>query len=260
MEKIPSDSLLPDKERAQLDAIFSQPFYFLARGGQSYAFISQDQTVILKFFKNHHIRFWNFLKQIPLPSAFENFRQQILKKKFHQSPAFFESCKISYFEFRQRTGLIYLHLHKTDCFKRKLTLIDNLGIVHQIDIDSTPFALQKKAEFTSPKLKALIQGKGLATAKLCVDSLLSLIVERCQKGIADRDPNFRRNIGFIDNQAVEIDLGSYSKDESLKNPENLERELVDKTRKLRHWLYEKNPELSLYLSEQINKILEENIR
>jgi hypothetical protein len=257
-DALPQLPPLSEMEKEELRAMVDQPYYFLGKGGQCYAFVSEDQKTVLKFFKNHHIRFWKFLNRLSLPSALDGYRQRFLKKTLHQSPAFFESCKISYLEFRERTGLLYLHLCKTDDFQKKLTLVDKLGISHQIDLNSIDFALQKKAEFSNPKLKKLIKENDLDAAKQCIESLLGLIVERCQGGIRDRDHNLRRNIGFIGNQAIEIDLGSYSKDESLKEPEGFKLELLSNTRKFKQWLGRRNPDLSLYLSERIDQILKEN--
>ena len=247
---------LSSEAQAELRATFSQPFYFLGSGGQCYAFLSEDGKTVLKFFKNHHIRLWKFLSRISLPAGLDGYRQHILHKYLHQSPAIFESCKISYLEFKEHTGLLYLHLNKTDYFKKTLTIIDKLGIAHQIDLDASDFALQKKAEFTNPKLKKLIKQKKLDEAKQCIASIVDLIAERCRKGIRDRDQNIRRNFGFIGNQAIEIDLGSYTKDESLKSPEVFRTELLDKTEKFKQWLGRRNPELSLFLTERVNQILE----
>lgn len=252
------DPLPPVSEREELRAIFNQRFYFLGSGGQCYAFLSEDKRTVLKFFKKHHMRTWEFIKSIPLPSFLAAYRQKILQKSLHQSPALFESCKISYLELKERTGLIYLHLNKTDYLQRKLTIVDKLGIAYEIDLDSIDFAVQKKAEFIKPRLKKLIKENDLATAKECIESMLGLIVERCHKGILDRDPNFRRNMGLIGNQAIEIDLGSYSKDESLKNPERFKTELLDKTQKLKQWLGRKNENLTAYLCQRIDEILKEN--
>ena len=253
-----SDYAISEEEKRGLQTVFFQPFYFLGSGGQSYAFVSQDGKTVLKLFKNHRIRLWKFLHGISLPALLDVYRQRFLNKIIHQSPAFFESCKISYLEFKERTGLIYLHLHKTDFIKKKLTIVDNLGIAHQIDLDSTDFALQKKAEFFKPKLKKLMENNDLNAAKQCIDSYLGLIVERCKKGIADHDPNFRRNVGFIGNLAVEIDLGSYTKDESIKSRENFKLEVLDKTQKFKGWMQRKDPGLFLYLSDRIDQILQEN--
>jgi hypothetical protein len=245
-------------EKEELKAVFAQPFYFLGSGGQCYAFVSQDQKMVLKLFKKHHIRLWKFFQRLPLPSIFEGYRQQILRKNAHQSPAFFESCKIAYGELRERTGLVYLHLHQTDYFEKRLTIVDKLGIAHQINLDATDFALQRKAEFTNPKLKKLMRGNQIDAAKECIDSMLDLIVERCRKGIRDRDPNFRRNMGFIGNTAIEIDLGSYSKDAFLLSPEGFREELLDKTRKLKQWIGRRNPDLAAHLSGRIDQVLRDN--
>lgn len=248
---------LPAKEQKEIAELLEQPFYFFGRGGQCYAFIGQDGKTMIKFFKNHHVRFWKFLNSIPLPKALKSYQQRILRKNLHQSPAFFESCKISYLEFKERTGLIYLHLHKTDYFKKRLTIVDRLGIAHQVDADTVDFALQKKAEMTYPKLQKLIKENHLDAAKQCIRSLLNLIVERCEKGIQDRDPNIRRNVGYIGNQAIEIDIGSYSKNESLKRPEHFKQELLNNTQKFKEWLQQRNPDLSFYLSRQVDEVLKE---
>lgn len=252
--KIASDSPLACEElsldqKTALDAVFNQPFSFLNSGGQCYAFLSEDRKTIIKFFKQHHIRIWNRLSSIPLPQMFQPYLKRLLDKKTHQSPQFFESCRIAYEDFKERSGLIYLHVHKTQCFKKKLQIIDKLGIAHHIDLDSTDFALQKRVELCHSKFKTLIQENNIAAAKQCVDSIIDLIVERSQKGIMDRDFNTRTNIGFLDNQAIEIDLGSFTKEEKGKNPDR--EELMKRTEKFHKWLSKHNVALSQYLAEQI---------
>ena len=202
---------LSEEDRDEVKILLSRPFYFLGHGGQSYAFVSEDGTTVLKFFKQHHIRFWNWLTRLSLPSFLQGYREKMLSKMQHQSPFLIESCKISYLEFKEHTGLIYLHLQKTDHFKEKVKLIDKLGIAHYIALDETDFALQKKAELFRPRLRKLLQNKDLPAAKQCLRSLIDLMIERSQKGIADRDPNIRRNMGFVGNQAIEIDLGSLAR-------------------------------------------------
>ncbi len=243
---------LPEEDRDEIRALVAQPFYFLGHGGQSYAFVSEDGTTVLKFFKQHHIRFWNWLSRLSLPSFLQGYREKMLAKMQHQSPFLIESCKISYLEFREHTGLIYLHLQKTDFLPKKVKLIDKLGIAHEIALDETDFALQKKAELFRPKLRKLLQNKDLSAAKQCIRSLLDLMIDRSQKGIADRDPNIRRNMGFVGNQAIEIDLGSYNKIPVPSiDPQSLREELMIKTSKLKQWLDHKSPELSHFLTEQI---------
>ena len=246
--------LIPLSASGEYNVFFDQPYHFLGSGGQCYAFLSEDGSTVLKLFKNHHVRFWNWLSSFSLPGQLDFFRRQFLEKNKHQSPAFFESCCIAFKDFKDRSGLIYLHLGKTVHLNKKLTLYDKIGVVHQIDLDQVDFALQKRVEMPREKLRTLIQKNDLNEAKACIDSIVGLILERCQKGIRDRDPNIRKNLGFIGTHAVEIDLGSFTKEETQKQPEVYLAELEQNTEKLNKWLERHSPELAFYLSERIEAI------
>lgn len=232
--------------------LLDQPYFFLGSGGQCYAFLSADGYTVLKLFKNHHIRLWNWIDSFPpfLRSLFHHF----LKNNTHQSPAFYESCQIAYNDFRERSGLIYLHLGKTEHLQKKLTLYDKIGVIHQIDLDTIDFALQRRVESPRRKLRILIREKDEEAAKACIDSLLSLILERYQKGIKDRDPNIRRNLGFIGTQAFEIDIGSFTKEAAPIEPEVYRKEIAQNTAKLYKWLKRHDTELAEYFSQQIEAI------
>ena len=255
-QEVGSPSPLSEEEKKELRAIFSQPFHFLGHGGQCYVFESEDGQTVLKFFKQHHIRFWKFLHRLTLPSFLRPYQERLLSKMYHQSSSLIESCKISDSVFKEQTGLLYLHVHRTQDFPTPLTLVDKLGIAHPLDLDTVDFALQKKAELVRPKLRKLIKEKDLAAAKQCLLSLLTLIAQRSQKGIVDRDPNIRRNMGFVGNQAIEIDLGSYSRVQLFGlSSQNLKEELLLRTKKLKQWLDRKSPELSEYLVEAIDQVV-----
>ena len=249
-------SVLSEEERKEVEAILSQPFYFLGKGGQSFAFLSEDGKVVLKFLKKNHVRMWEFLKSFTLPSFLDLYRQKILRDTHHKSPFFLRSCKISYEDFKEGTGLIYLHMQKTDYFPKKLTIIDKLGIAHKVDMDSIEFALQAKAERVQPVLKRLIEENETSSAKECLTSLLELIVERCNKGIHDRDPNLKTNFGFIGHKAITIDIGSFSKVDPASV--NVPLILASQTEKFKEWLIRKNTELADHLATEIERLSKES--
>ncbi|MCX6991088.1 MAG: hypothetical protein NTX49_08525 [Chlamydiae bacterium] len=245
-------SALSEEERQQVQSILSQPFYFLSKGGQSFAFLSQDGKVVLKFLKKHHVRMWEFLNSFTLPSFIDSYRQKILRDTHHKSPFFLRSCEISYADFKEGTGLIYLHMEKTDYFAKKLTIVDKLGIAYPVDMDSIEFALQTKAELVQPLFKRLIEENDLPAAKECLTSLLELIVERCHKGIHDRDPNIRTNFGFIGHKAITIDIGSFSR--VAPASVNVPVVLASQTEKFKKWLIRKNPELAEHLRVEVERL------
>ncbi|MFI5335070.1 MAG: hypothetical protein ACHQT8_07955, partial [Chlamydiales bacterium] len=118
----------------------SQPFTFLDSGLEFYAFLSADKQHVLKFFKQHHVKQADFLaKCSPLFNNLKREKRERLKGSF-------ASCKIAFEELQEETGLLYLHLAKTDENLPIVTLIDKLGIAHRVALDELPFLAQKRAE------------------------------------------------------------------------------------------------------------------
>ncbi|HSX11968.1 MAG TPA: hypothetical protein VLF61_00565 [Rhabdochlamydiaceae bacterium] len=242
----------------EVKKLLAQPFYFLSSGGQCYAFISQDQKTILKVFKHHHMRPESILNHVPLPSFLEPLRTKIVQERIERLHSIFSSFKLAHDRFKERTGLLYLHLNKTDDLQQTLTLVDSIGIAHTFDVDQLEFALQKKAILAYPKIHQCMKTGDRETAKACLKSLVELIVERSRAGLADRDPIVKRNFGFIDETAVEIDLGSFYEDALLTKPVAYKRELFFECIKLKSWVKKRYPELYPFLEETVRHEIEKD--
>lgn len=225
MIQIATSPPLSAPELVEVQKILAQPFTFLGSGGQAYAFLSQDGKSVLKLFKHHHLNNFSGLKALPLPEIATSFIQA---REKHQAQ-FFQSCKIAFDELREETGLLYMQLNKTNQWKRSITLIDKLGISHQIDLDNLEFALQKRASLAHSTVKKMIRDGKKEEAKRAIASILNNVASRCQKGIKDNDNGFRRNTGLLNGQAVAIDIGSFSKDPALAQRQNLQKEVKEKT-------------------------------
>ncbi|MDN3506483.1 MAG: hypothetical protein P0S96_04565 [Simkaniaceae bacterium] len=249
------ETALPeDCDLQRLQNILSTPFYYLNSGGESYAFVSKDDQYVLKFFKLHHMRPKN-LEDAFLPSPLRTKYQLLRTKKL---TTLFSSCKLAYEKFRKGSGLVYLHLNATDHLKTKLTFYDAIGALHTLDLDSVPFALQEKAALAYPTITALAEAKELEAAKHRLSSLIELIKTRCQAGLSDHDPR-ARNFGFIGEEAIEFDLGSFSINEKLKQPQQIRKTLVHETLKLRRYLKKRHPELLNFFDEKMKQHLTEEI-
>lgn len=159
--------------------ILDQPFHFLAAGGSCYAFESADHQYVLKFFKFHHLR----------PTKLQRV---------------FSSIQYAYTQFRAETGLVYLHLQPT-ADHHPITIIDPTHIAHTLDLAATSCFIQRKAELAYPYISKLEPEKAQAACQQIID-LIQLIHAR---GFDDVDPNIETNFGFIDGQAVKIDVGPF---------------------------------------------------
>lgn len=241
-------------ERKKIETSLSQKFTFLGSGGQAYAFLSEDQTTVLKLFKHHHLQDFSFLSPLPLPfvHAFINKRQKLRTQLF-------QSCKIAYDELASETGLLYVQLNKKQHYwKQKVTLIDKLGISHQVDLNQLEFMLQKKASLAFSSIKKMVKEGDQISARQAIGSLLKMLADRCRKGIKDNDNGLKRNMGLNGTEAMSIDIGSFSKDPSLSLQAKMEQEIREKTWRLKNWLVKNDPELGQEYEKMIHLYVQKN--
>lgn len=234
----------------------NQPYYYLESGSQSYVFVSKDESYVLKFFKHKRWRLPSLIDQIPLPSYLDLKRKQWKQKKKQTVYSTFNSCKVSYEEFKDKTGVFYLHLNPTKHLQQILTVKDGIGLKHQINLDSISFVLQKKATPTDQYLLNLKASGDIERAQEALRDLLNLNLYRAQKGYSDKDPHLIRNFGFLNHQVVEIDIGGFHQDPHKNLQYFYSHEIYRIQKKLLPWLNRYYPELSPYAKEQIKKMIE----
>lgn len=200
-----------------------QPFSFLGKGTQSYAFISHDGQYVVKLFRN-----------VKSPTNPRNV-------------CLLHTAKISYEKLKEETGLIYVHLNETENALPILSLRDAVGRRMKLPLDRYRFALQKKA---SPFADTLEDAKCCPDAmRARINQVIELLCKRAAAGVRNTDPNMMRNFGFLQTCAVEFDFGSYQEDSNF----NIQQEIKRYTDQLRKWLSSHCPEWVSYLDEQVAK-------
>ncbi len=235
-------------ENPSLDhTIFDQSFSYLGRGGQCYAFVSEDGQYVIKFFKHYLRRLPFWLKVLPLPPKWNAKKELQRQKRLNKLHRDFGSYKIAYENLPSETGLLFLHLNKTDNLHQTVRIIDRLKIEHTISLDGIEFILQKKATMAYPYLTQLIKNGKIDEAKRALESICHLILSRCEKGIFDEDAKIHRNFGFIENEAILIDVGRLKLDINRKDPSIQEKDLKEITQRLQTYLEGLSPELAEYL-------------
>ncbi len=242
------------QEQKIIQGILDQKFTYLGRGFQSFVFLSEDQNYVLKLFNNAYQWRLCLLHAIPSLSPWQKWQKEKIQKIENKLEKTFLSYKIAFEELREHTGLIYVHLDATQPIHKRVTIVDKLGIEHPVDLDATGFLVQKKAELVYPRIARLMKDGRFDEAQNTISSLLKLLATRCKKGIADSDPLIRTNFGFLENQAVQIDVGPFSKDQMIQKPEIFLKEIARITTSLKHWIENNHPELAPYLAEQLEEL------
>ncbi len=229
--------LLPKK-------ILDQTYTYLGSGKECYAFLSEDQKYVIKFFKQKHMNSGHFFDKYSLAS-----RKQKLETRKKLREKTYQSYQIAYHELSEETGTLYLHLTKTSHLNKKLPLIDQHGKPFSLNLDNMEFLIQKYAQPTFTVLNELILENRLTEAKELIDSILNLIINRVEKGISDLDINCERNIGIFGKTAMEIDIGEFS----TAPPKSLKDELTSGTEDLKSWLHSHSPSLEEYLQKKLKQ-------
>lgn len=246
---------LTAEEQKQIDALLDQSFTFAGSGGWCYAFLGEDQHTILKFYRHDHLRLSNILKDFSLQKLLLKSTPLPLGTTYFQEFNF-TSCTLMYKEAKERTGLLYVHLNKTSSLHKPVIIIDNIGIKHTVDLDSTEFVVQKRADLLIPHLNRLAKEKKTEQAKRCLDDVIDCLLTLFKRGVRDYDLSFRNNFGFTEDGAIALDLSSFGFDESLKNPGEYRKELVLKTRRLSRFLKKNHTDLYTYFENRLSDILE----
>lgn len=231
--------------------LLDKPFHYLGRGKQSFVFESEDKTTVIKFFSNRYqrkVRAFTLLSHLPFISSWAKCKAQYNEKKLN---ATFVSYQIAYDKLKEQTALVSLHTAPTPLASRTITIIDKLGIHHTLNAENFAFLIQKKVKLVYPALLESKQEDNLAQAEKRIRSLIELLYNKYQLGIADNDPLIRTNFGFIQDRAVEIDVGPFSYSESVQSPSFYKPEIRRITTSLRSWLENHYPELLPSLDKEL---------
>ena len=216
------DVALPwGEQEERLNEIFTQKFYFYSSGYQSYAFISEDEKTIIKFFRMKRLSY-SFFDPLLHPRKVELHKKNL--------SLIFDAYKLAYEEMREDTGLLYIHLNKTNFFKKTLSITDQKGNEHFVDLDKVSYIVQERAEPLFVHLHKYIERKDKEGFDGAVNALLALIKRRHDKGIGDEDRGISENYGFIGERPIQFDIGRIYKG-------NFEGEYEEILKRLNWWVH-----------------------
>jgi len=234
-----------------IDEILNQKFTFLAKGGQSYAFLSADGNHVLKLIKQKHLkpsRLEKFIFRLPFFEGIKQKKEERLKKRI---VSLLGSILISHELLGDQTGLEYLHLSPTWQLHGTAQIVDKIGISHLIDLDRMEFIVQKKGDLLSTKINQLQEKKDFTGIQKVLKQTEDLLILCIDRGIDDIDiHNFFNNVGFINEDAFIIDVGPFFKNEKLKDPSFYHQAKELRIQMLHDWFRASYPEVSKLLCKK----------
>lgn len=239
-----------------VNMLTQQPFYWLGKGFQATAFVSEDGDYVLKFFQQ------NRLEQVPFthnPVGYlfsGEYREKMNERQSHRIEIF-SSSKMAYEEFPEESGILYVHLNRTDNQIKGIKLHDFNGVSYRIRGDETSFVLQKRAVYVLPTIKALMVEGKTQEAKQRIDQIFDLLLGMAKKGFLDGDLALMRNnnVGFVEDRAVYIDTGHITRRQSVNLKERMLFEFNVRVAPLHDWLKVRYPELAAHYKQRQEEIM-----
>ncbi len=234
-----------EEELEMARTILTQPFRYLAKGRQSYAFESEDGKYVLKFMKCQRFNMHSLAKLLPNS-------ERKMKMKMKSRKALFSSYFIAKNECSAESAILFLQLNCKPRLHKKVTLIDKLGCKHEVDIDKTPFVIQKKITPVFTALQKTIDKGDTEKTYSLLKEITDVVAALSARGIRDADLALikHHNIGFDGEKVAYIDIGTF-KHVSKKKKAKLIKKDYKSLDRLCDWLEVRDPRLSLYVKQQI---------
>lgn len=242
------------EEQSKVDSILSQHFTYLAKGCQSYVFLSDDGKYVLKFFKYQRFRPQFYIDWFSFIPFVETIKQEKIEKKQRKLNDLFASWKVAFNELPEETGLVYVHLNKSHNLQKTIHITDKIGMKQELDLDQMEFLVQERAEMLCQTLDRMMAKKQEQEAKDLLSKLVVMIVSEYHRGYADNDHALMQNTGVFDGKPIHIDVGQFVKSQTAQNPAFYHQELFNKMWKFREWL-KKYPTLLSHLDSELYKVM-----
>ncbi len=245
---------LTNIEQDHLETALSQPYRYFGWGGQAYVFFSSDDKYVIKFFKQRLFRPSWLLNHLPLPKIFHKYRFKKNWKRLDKLTRDFFSYQACFDELQDETALLYCHLNKSSHLKKKIEIVDRIGIHHFLDLDDFDFIVQRRAERVCERIPRLLEAEDFDGIKKTFQQILTLTNSCINKGFYNRDPYIPNNCGLLENRAIQIDVGRFIKKESIQTEEGQKAEFLRITAPFTQWIHSNFPELLPLYQEQLRKV------
>lgn len=227
----------------EIAARLHQPFHYLGRGRQCFAFESEDGKYVLKFFDQKYFQMpWYAVFRLSQEKA-----KRALRRYFYE-----HSYQIAWQEFGDE--ILYLHQGVSQGLPT-IEVRSRVGFWHRIDLNEVPFVLQKRGIPFYEGLSQVYRSEGMDGLRREMDTFLALIAARIRKGVADADADVEHNWGYVEGHIFHLDPGRLYYDETLSLPSRREKEWQTATCRFQKWLKAHHPELLEYFEKSLEESL-----
>ncbi len=235
----------------------AQPYHYLGKGCQFYAFESEDHQYVIKLLKGKHVRSFPSLESLPMPAVWKQKLVEHRLRKTARVQDLIASCHLALTRAPRQTGLLYVHSQPESPHHAPIQLYDAIGWPHRICLDSYIFLVQEKAQPLTERLyqlTALPEPLFIEQVSVDLQSLVHILHERSRLAIRDLDRSFVKNVGLSAKGAVWIDIGQWVQDVVAQNPDEQAQEVQRRFGDLLQWAAVHIPDRYSALQQAVDRI------
>ncbi len=239
---------LPPQDLELLNTVVKQHFSYLGKGRQCYVFESEDGKWVIKFFKCRRLGLASIYEYIASIGLFTDIINAKRAEKNDRRQRLFMSAYLVATRLYHEAGIAYFQLTPSGASLPTLAITNSAGQNQTIDLNTTPFCIQRKGEHIFPTIARLVDANQIEEAKKRLDQLLAILVEKRKKGVSQCDVALvtRGNVGYIEDRALFLDIGSFKLDKSTG--------YVHEKRQMQPlivWLESRNKELASWFKQRV---------
>ena len=186
------------------------PFTFLGNGVQSIAFTDSTDTYVLKLFLMRRVHGKKKLPRFQPMRLFDFYRnyknQKLVEKRLKRLFCGLESYDHVYKHHKEIAALTAVHLNACEGNLPVVELIAENGQSFFVDLNTTLFVFQRKANLVLPFLKS----KNSEERRQYLDAMQLFLITVANLGYKDMEKELQMhmNYGFVDGKPVQIDVGA----------------------------------------------------
>lgn len=244
-----------DEPTAEVRELLNQPYTYLGKGAQSFAFVSKDGTTVLKLFKTKHAKLSPWLHLVPSIGPLGTYKRDKLATKQARMTSTLSGYKLAYDHLRPESGLLYLHLNPTTTLG-PLTVHNKSGASHSLALDHMVFVLQRRAnKWRNVMIESLAEGN-VEQVLAHIEQIFQLYELEYSRGLYDSDHGVMHNIGFVEQEPLHLDLGKLKQDPRMQDPATSQKDLAQVVARMETYIVHHHPEYADALLSYIHKRME----
>jgi len=228
---------LTAEEKTKLHAILDQPYSYLGKGAQAYAFASEDGKYVFKFFKFKHIlpKWWYGC--LPDWEMFRSIKEKEAAYRVRKYNRTFNAHKLAFENDKKNTGLIYVHLNPSQDLHETFTVTDKIGRSFTFNLDEIVFVIQERGETLGNEIHKSLKKGHVDLVNNMIDKIWVMYMDEYTRGIWDQDHGVTHNTGLLpDKRPFHLDVGMLHMSDYMKQKEEYKPDLLIAARRVQVWI------------------------